>query len=179
MTVALPSWVADIARPVSSADRDIMRYVIELARANVEHRTGGPFGCAIVGQSGEVVGIGVNLVEHAKCCVFHAEIVAIINASDRVASWNVEELGPATLYTSAEPCAMCMGAIPWSGIHRVVVAARDEDVRAIGFDEGVKPADWIDVYRRRGITVHRDVLREESVAILREYAARGGLLYNA
>lgn len=179
MIVALPSWVADVAPPVSSADSDVMRYVIELARANVEHRTGGPFGCAIVGLSGEVVGVGVNLVEQAQCSVLHAEIVAIINASDRVASWNVENLGPVTLYTSAEPCAMCMGAIPWSGVHRVVIAARDEDVRVIGFDEGAKPSDWISVYQRRGISLRRDVLREESIAVLREYATRGGLLYNA
>ena len=73
---------------------------------------------------------------------------------------------------------MCMGAIPWSGVSRIVVAARDEDVRAIGFDEGVKPTDWIGVYQRRGISVRRDVLREESIAVLRAYAERGGLLYN-
>ena len=73
---------------------------------------------------------------------------------------------------------MCMGAIPWSGVHRIVVAARDEDVRAIGFDEGVKPIDWIDVYRRRGIDVTRDVLRDDAVAVLRAYAQGGGLLYN-
>lgn len=73
---------------------------------------------------------------------------------------------------------MCMGAIPWSGVSRIFVAARDEDVRAIGFDEGVKPTDWIGVYQRRGISVRRDVLREESIAVLRAYTERGGLLYN-
>ncbi len=73
---------------------------------------------------------------------------------------------------------MCMGAIPWSGVSRVVIAARDEDVRAIGFDEGVKPIDWMGVYARRGISVCRDVQRDESIAVLRTYAERGGLLYN-
>lgn len=178
MNVPLPSWVADITPPSSRGDDDVMRHVLDIARGNVEHGTGGPFACAIVSESGEILGIGVNLVEHAKCCVFHAEIVAIINASDRVDSWDLGAEAGATLYTSAEPCAMCMGAIPWSGVHRVVIAARDEDVRVIGFDEGAKPSDWINVYQRRGISVRRDVLREESIAVLRAYAERGGLLYN-
>ena len=111
--------------------------------------------------------------------MFHAEVVAIINASEHMQSWDLSAEHGATLYTSAEPCAMCMGAIPWSGVHRVVIAARDEDVRVIGFDEGAKPSDWISVYQLRGISVRRDVLREESIAVLREYATRGGLLYNA
>ena len=178
MTVALPSWVADIAPPTSRGDDDIMRFVINLARANVEHGTGGPFACAIVCDTGEILGIGVNLVEQERCSVFHAEIVAIMNASDRMQSWNLSDDAGATLYTSAEPCAMCMGAIPWSGVHRVVAAARDEDVRMVGFDEGAKPSDWISVYQRRGISVRRDVLREESIAVLRAYAERGGLFYN-
>lgn len=80
-----------------------MRYVIDLARGNVEHGTGGPFACAIVSESGDILGIGVNLVEHAKCCVFHAEIVAIINASEHRDDWNLSSTGPAILYTSAEP----------------------------------------------------------------------------
>ena len=179
MTVALPSWVADIALPTSHGDDDVMRYVIDLACANVEQGTGGPFACAIVSDAGEILGVGVNLVEQERCCVFHAEVVAIINASEQMQSWDLSAEHGATLYTSAEPCAMCMGAIPWSGVHRVVIAARDEDVRMIGFDEGAKPSDWISVYQRRGISVRRDVLREESIAVLREYATRGGLLYNA
>lgn len=155
-----------------------MRFVITLARANVDNGSGGPFACAIVNESGEVLGIGVNLVQRTGCCVFHAEIVAIINASDRRKTWNLGSSGPTTLFASAEPCAMCMGAIPWSGVSRVVIAARDEDVRAIGFDEVVKPSDWMGVYGRRGISVCRDVQRDESIAVLRTYAERGGLLYN-
>jgi tRNA(Arg) A34 adenosine deaminase TadA len=178
MIVQLPSWASSIPLPVSASDEDVMNYVIELARANVRHATGGPFACAIVDDAGGVLGIGVNLVEQTQCSVFHAEMVAIVNASDHQASRDLGIRGPATLYSSAEPCAMCMGAIPWSGVHRIVVAARDVDVRAIGFDEGVKPIDWIDVYRRRGIDVTRDVLRDDAVAVLRAYAQGGGLLYN-
>lgn len=178
MMIDLPSWISTVPKPTSTADDAVMHYVIELARANVDHRTGGPFACAIVNAAGEILGLGVNLVEQAACCVFHAEIVAIINASDKLGDWDLGRNGAATLYASAEPCAMCMGAIPWSGVRRVVVSARDEDVRSIGFDEGVKPLDWIDVYASHGIDVTRDVCRDESLAVLRAYVEHGGLLYN-
>jgi tRNA(Arg) A34 adenosine deaminase TadA len=74
---------------------------------------------------------------------------------------------------------MCLGAIPWSGIRSVVCGARDEDARSIGFDEGHKPPDWINSLDSRGISVVRDVLREQAKAVLLEYRERGGLIYNA
>jgi tRNA(Arg) A34 adenosine deaminase TadA len=73
---------------------------------------------------------------------------------------------------------MCFGAIPWSGVREFVCAARTEDAAAIGFDEGEKPAGWEAALERRGIRVVRDVLREESVAVLTEYARTGGIIYN-
>ena len=82
-----------------------------------------------------------------------------------------------TLYSTAEPCAMCLGAIPWSGVNRVVCGARDADVRAVGFDEGDKPVRWVEKFRRRGIAVTRDVRRAEAVGLLARYAAEGGVQY--
>jgi tRNA(Arg) A34 adenosine deaminase TadA len=72
---------------------------------------------------------------------------------------------------------MCMGAVPWCGIGRLLCGARDTDARAAGFDEGDKPADWGDAYRRRGIAVTRDCLRAAASAVLLDYAAAGGLIY--
>jgi tRNA(Arg) A34 adenosine deaminase TadA len=83
------------------------------------------------------------------------------------------------LVSSTEPCAMCFGAVPWSGVRRLVCGARDEDARAIGFDEGPKMADWQQALQQRGITVVRDVLRSEAAGVLREYLASGGTIYNA
>jgi tRNA(Arg) A34 adenosine deaminase TadA len=74
---------------------------------------------------------------------------------------------------------MCFGAVPWSGVRRLVCGARDEDARAIGFDEGPKLADWVTALNDRGITVLRDVLRDDAVAVLRDYIASGGIIYNA
>jgi tRNA(Arg) A34 adenosine deaminase TadA len=73
---------------------------------------------------------------------------------------------------------MCLGAVPWSGVVRLVCGARDEDARAIGFDEGDKPTDWPDLLRRRGIEVLRDVRRTQAAAVLRAYVEQGGELYN-
>lgn len=73
---------------------------------------------------------------------------------------------------------MCLGAIPWSGVSRLVCGARDEDARRIGFDEGDKPSDWIGRLRKRGIEVVRDVSRTEAVSVLEEYARNGGIIYN-
>ncbi len=74
---------------------------------------------------------------------------------------------------------MCLGAISWSGLRRVVCGAHDEDARTIGFDEGPKPLDWVEELNHRGISVIRDVSREEATEVLRYYAESGGEIYNA
>lgn len=164
--------------PVERDDASIMRYVVALAWRNVREQTGGPFAAMIIdNDTGHVVSHGVNLVTSANCSVLHAEIIAIIIASERRKAWNLSEGGSVTLFTSSEPCAMCLGAIPWSGIQRVVVAARDEDVRASGFDEGAKPDKWVEKFSQRGISVVRDVEREAALEVLAYYAQHGGIIY--
>jgi len=90
-----------------------------------------------------------------------------------------EETPSYELVTSTAPCAMCLGAIPWSGVRRVICGARDEDVRSIGFDEGTKPQNWVLSLETRGITVIQDVLREEARKVLSQYRELGGVIYNA
>lgn len=181
----LPTWVEPfVARqgpPFDSVEAR-MRLAIELARQNIEHGTGGPFGAAIFEiTGGRLVSVGMNLVETSNCSILHAEMVAIALAQQAVGSYDLGGEGrPAhELVTSTEPCAMCLGAIPWSGVRRVVCGARGEDACAIGFDEGAKPADWPGELNKRGIEVAQDILREEARAVLRQYAAMGGTIYNA
>jgi tRNA(Arg) A34 adenosine deaminase TadA len=83
------------------------------------------------------------------------------------------------IVSSAEPCAMCCGAVLWSGVRRLVFAANDADVRAVGFDEGVKHQDWANELRRRGIEVIGEQQRPQAVAVLEAYRTGGGLIYNA
>lgn len=185
ITLRLPGWLQAFAAEAAGsgypdADRR-MRLVIELARRNVEAGTGGPFGAAVFeAENGRLLAAGVNLVVSAGCSVLHAEVVALMLAQQRLGRFDLggEGLPACELVTSAEPCAMCFGAVLWSGVRRLVCGARQEDVEGLGFDEGPKPADWPAELQRRGIAVTRDVCREEAAAILNRYAAGGGPIYN-
>ncbi len=176
----LTAWGAGFPDILPHGDEGAMALAIEAAERNVREKTGGPFGAVVVDDVSKApLAVGVNLVVSAQTSVFHAEVVALLIAQARLGSHDLSLSGARrlTLYTSAEPCAMCMGAIPWSGIRKVVCAARDEDVRAVGFDEGEKPADWIRAYGRRGIVVVRDLMRLEACQVLQSYARQGGSLY--
>jgi tRNA(Arg) A34 adenosine deaminase TadA len=183
--LAPPPWM-DAALPPLDAEHpgfdDRMALVIRLARENVRQGTGGPFGAAVFDiATGRLIAPGVNRVLSLGCSICHAEMMAIAAAQQRIGNFDLGLAGPAgaELVASTEPCAMCFGAVPWSGVRRLVCGARDEDARAIGFDEGPKLADWAGALAARGIAVVRDVLRDEAAAVLREYAESGGVIYNA
>lgn len=160
---------------------DRMRLATRLARKNIETGTGGPFGAAVFDMSSNrLLSVGVNLVESSNCSVLHAEIVAIILAQERLRTYDLgaEGMPGCELVSSVEPCAMCLGAIPWSGIRRLVCGAPGKDAEEIGFDEGDKPADWAGSLERRGIEVIRGVLASEAGDVLREYGRMGGKIYS-
>ena len=145
-----------------------MELAIELAVQNIKH-DGGPFGAAIFERkSGKIIAPGINLVMQTNCSVVHAEIVAIILAQQKVATFDLgaDGLPEYELVSSTEPCAMCLGALPWSGITSLICGARDEDARSIGFDEGGKLSLWVDALESRSITVTRDILRDKAKGIL-------------
>lgn len=185
VTLELPGWVEELLpdpRGTYPTEEDRMRLVVELSRLNVEHGTGGPFGAAIFErETGRLLAPGVNLVVPASCSVAHAEMVAIMIAQQVVGDFDLGSEGkPAyELYASTEPCAMCLGATPWSGVRGLSCGARDEDARAVGFDEGAKLPDWIAALEEIGISVKRDVLREDAARVLFDYADGGGEIYNA
>ena len=159
-----------------------MRVAIDLAMRNIDEQHGGPFGAAVFDNTtNHLVGPGVNLVIPSSNPTAHAEIVAMGVAGARLGQYDLGANGsrPTTLVTSTEPCAMCLGATPWSGVSALVVGARDEDARAIGFDEGSKPDDWVEYLESRGIAVQPDVLREDASDVLRRYMTTGGEIYNA
>lgn len=181
--VACPDWVAAFVgddRPyVDDAAR--MRVAIGLARQNVERRTGGPFGAAVFeAASGRLVGVGVNRVVPANNAILHAEIVAFMMAQQRVGSFSLAapDLPEHVLYTSCEPCAMCLGATQWSGVRRVVWAATRDDANRIAFDEGPVFHASYEYLRLRGITFDGGLLRGEARAVLDLYERNGGDIYN-
>ena len=183
--IALPGWIDAMlpdANDLYPRLEDRMDLVIALARQNVDAGTGGPFGAGIFEmRSGRLIAPGVNLVMSANYSVAHAEIVAMMLAQKRVGSYDLggDGLPPMELVSSTEPCAMCLGAVVWSGVRRLVCGARDSDARAVGFDEGPKPDEWIGALETRGISVVRDVGREAAARVLGHYVAQGGMIYNA
>jgi tRNA(Arg) A34 adenosine deaminase TadA len=181
--VDLPPWARELERvgTVVAQDDDRMRLAIQLSRLNVDNGTGGPFGAAIFeSESGRLVAIGVNSVVRLNQSSLHAEMVAYMRAQARVASYTLAapHLPAHALYTSCEPCAMCLGAALWSGVQRVVYAASREDAIKLRFDEGPVFPESYAYLERRGIRVTRELLRDEANLVLELYRARGGLIYN-
>lgn len=180
----LPGWLVPYSQDYVPC-RDInsrMDFVISASRKNVEQGTGGPFAAAVFEiESGELVSLGVNLVMTQGMSFLHAEIVALAVAQRKLGCYDLGEVSATgyELLSSTEPCAMCLGAIPWSGVRRVVTAARDEDARAIGFDEGAKPENWIQSLNNRGINVIADIERETARSVLQLYSVQDGHIYNA
>lgn len=108
-----------------------MQRAIQLAKEGMNLGHGGPFGCVIV-KSGEVVGEGFNRVTSNCDPTAHAEVVAIRNACTIL---NDFQLKGCDLYTTCEPCPMCLGAIYWARPDRVYFAATREDAAEAGFDD--------------------------------------------
>jgi tRNA(Arg) A34 adenosine deaminase TadA len=158
-----------------------MRLVIGLARENIERRTGGPFGAAVFERdSRRLIAAGVNRVIPLNNSVLHAEVMALMLAQHRLGQFTLAAPDKPTheLVTSCEPCAMCLGAILWSGVRRIVCGAAKEDARQIAFDEGpVFPASH-EYLRERGIEIVHDILRPQARAVLDQYHAGGGRIYN-
>ena len=183
-TLQLPAWVdrfvADSMGKTMLNQPERMQLAIDLAEKNIEHG-GGPFGAVVFEKdTGRIVAPGINLVLQTNNSVMHAEIVALILAQQKVRSFDLsaEGLPEYELVSSTEPCAMCLGAIPWSGIASLVCGARDEDARKIGFDEGEKPEQWRTYFKSRGIQVITDVLRNEATYVMQKYVDQGGVIYN-
>lgn len=112
-------------------DEQFLREAIALSVAGMERGDGGPFGCVIV-KNGQVVGRGNNRVTSTNDPTAHAEVVAIREACRQLGDF---QLAGCTLYTSCEPCPMCLGAIYWARPDRIVYAASREDAAAAGFDD--------------------------------------------
>jgi guanine deaminase len=108
-----------------------MQQAIDLATENVTSGRGGPFGCVIV-RNGEVIATGANCVTSQNDPTAHAEITAIRNACKKLSSFQLAEC---EVYTSCEPCPMCMAALYWSRCAAVYYGNTAADAASIGFDD--------------------------------------------
>lgn len=116
---------------LTAKEEKYLQRAIELSLHGMENGHGGPFGCVIV-LNDEIVGEGFNTVTSSNDPTAHAEVVAIRNACEKLGTHQLENC---VVYTSCEPCPMCLGAIYWARPARVVYANTREDAAAVGFDD--------------------------------------------
>ena len=145
---------------MTELDEYFMRYAISLAQNGIDDGKGGPFGCVIV-KNGEIVGEGCNCVTSTNDPTAHAEIVAIRNACKNLDSFQLDDC---TIYTSCEPCPMCLGAIYWARPAKIFFACNKADAANIGFDDqfiyeeierpiDVRHIETVNFLRDEGLTV--------------------------
>ena len=177
--ILLPEWLKEIEQAYlgkqMTGDETKMLFAIELARENVKHQTGGPFGAAIFNiRTDELVAVGVNSVVPANQSWAHAEMTAFSHAQARLGTYDLKGY---LLATSCEPCAMCFGATPWSGVEKLIYGAEGDAARKVGFDEGDKVADWQNALEKRGICVVGPLLKEKANEPFELYRSMSGIVY--
>lgn len=153
---------------MNDSQKAYMRLAIELAKKGMEAGNGGPFGCVIV-KDGKIIGQGSNMVLKTNDPTAHAEVVAIRDACRQLGDF---QLQGCEVYTSCEPCPMCLGAIFWARPSKVYYACTKEDAAEAGFDDDfiyqeikVNPAE-------RKIPMY-SLLREESIKAFEIWKEKG------
>lgn len=118
--------------PVNLLDKALLARAVTLSREHMESGAGGPFGAVIADERGEIVAEGWNCVTSGNDPTAHAEITAIRRACEKLSRF---DLAGHVIYSSCEPCPMCLAAIYWARLERVVFANSREQAAAIGFDD--------------------------------------------
>ena len=141
----------------SQQDREFMQMAIDLSVENVANG-GGPFGAIIV-RNGEVIATGANRVTANNDPTAHAEVNAIREACTKEQCF---KLDGCTCYTSCEPCPMCLSALYWAGVSRIVYGNTKEDAKAINFDDSFIYDEIAKPYAQRSIPC-QNFMREEAL----------------
>jgi len=136
-----------------------MRRAIELALEGVRANQGGPFGAVVV-REGAVIGEGCNRVIASNDPTAHAEIVALRAACAKLGSF---QLRGCELYTTCEPCPMCLGAAFWARVDRVHYACESADARRAGFDDQALYEELARAHAERTLPIQQ-LMRDEALA---------------
>jgi tRNA(Arg) A34 adenosine deaminase TadA len=146
------------------SDQSLIREAVTLALTHSTGGENGPFG-SVIARDGEIVGRGWNRVVETCDPTAHAEVVAIRDAARRLGT---HVLDGCTIYCSCEPCPMCLSAIYWARIGRVVYASTQEEARAAGFDDSRIHSEVTAAWPDRAVTsVHLPV--PEAMDVLRRW----------
>jgi len=150
-------------------DHAFMARAIQLSLENVRSGRGGPFGTVIV-KEGRVLAEAANQVTASNDPTAHAEVVAIRDACQKLRCF---ELRGCVLYTSCEPCPMCLGAIYWARIDRVFFGNLAADAANIGFDDSAIYAEITQPHAEREIPMVQ-MMRDEALTAFREWEQHPG-----
>jgi tRNA(Arg) A34 adenosine deaminase TadA len=154
-------------------DNAFMARAIQLAVENVRSGHGGPFGCVVV-KDGNIVAEGANQVTATNDPTAHAEVLAIRLACQKLGHF---ELRGCELYTSCEPCPMCLSAIYWARIDKVYFGSLAEDAARIGFDDSTIYREIAQPHSQRKIPMIQ-MMREEALMAFRAWKENPGkILY--
>ena len=143
---------------------EFMREAIDLSEKGMKTGRGGPFGAVVV-KDGKVIGRGQNLVTSTNDPTAHAEVVAIRAACAHLKSFFLKG---ATLYTSCEPCPMCLAAIYWARLDSIYFAANRDDAAAINFDDAWIYKEISLPISKRSLPMH-ELLRNEAQLVFDEW----------
>ncbi len=144
-----------------------MREAIRLADDGMGQGRGGPFGCVVV-RRGEIVGRGNNRVTSTNDPTAHAEVTAIRDACAHLKTF---QLTDCEIYTSCEPCPMCLAAIYWARLPQVFYGNTRQDAAAIGFDDDFIYQQVPLPPEQRAIAM-KPLLRDEALATFKNWAAK-------
>ena len=147
--------------------QSFMREAIRLSLVQMRAGKGGPFGAVVV-RKGKIVGRGFNLVTSTNDPTAHAEIVAIRDACRRLKTF---QLNDCELYTSCEPCPMCLSAIYWARLKRVFYANTRKAAARIQFDDEFLYREVSRSIAKRSLPM-KQFLRHEAILALKEWAAK-------
>lgn len=186
VTLSLPHWAGAKLNALPDCFHTVeerMQAVLAFAELNVKEETGGPFAAGVFERdSGKLISMGVNRVVPSNCSTAHAEIMALTLAQKRLGTYDLGGEGMAAhqLVVNWCPCAMCFGAVLWSGIRSLVIAGSGPELESItGFDEGPMHPHWQEELAGRGISLQNNVLNHKAIEQFRAFAASGQLVYNA
>lgn len=145
---------------------DLMRKAISLSEENIVNG-GGPFGAVIV-RNGEIIATGVNRVTANNDPTAHAEVSAIRCACQKLNTFNLSDC---EIYTSCEPCPMCLGAIYWARLHHIYYGNNKTDAKNIGFDDSFI-YDELALPREERQLPAEPLLRDEAIHAFEQWTAK-------
>jgi len=148
-------------------DRIFMQRAIDLAQSGMDNNCGGPFGAVVV-KDGKIIAEGNNSVTSTNDPTAHAEVVAIRKACEVLDSF---QLTDCIIYTSCEPCPMCLGAIYWARPEKVFYACDREDAANIAFDDQFIYDEIAEPITNRKIHFER-IMRTEGVVVFNNWARK-------